>query len=171
MPSKKKNKTRSTAKSAKKARGRAMKAKTARKPAKKQSTRKRVAQRRTVRDRKKAPSVSAETELKREFQSRNLTAASRASARQSEDFEGVSRAEQADSESVDELVDEGNLFEAGAVAGVQEADDADGREVHTHELPEGERYANPRSVLRRQNGVEACHAGVVTEFPLVGQPV
>ena len=80
--------------------------------------------------------MSAETELKREFQRRNLTAASRASARQSQDFEGISRAEQADSESVDELVEEGNLFEAGAVAGVQEADEADEREVRTHELPE-----------------------------------
>jgi hypothetical protein len=56
--------------------------------------------------------------------------------RQSGDFEGVSRSEQADSESVDELVEEGNLFEAGAVAGVEESDNADEREVHTHEVPE-----------------------------------
>jgi N utilization substance protein A len=56
--------------------------------------------------------------------------------RQSGDFEGLSRAEQADSESVDELVEEGNTFEAGAVAGVEEADTADEREVHTHEVPE-----------------------------------
>lgn len=55
---------------------------------------------------------------------------------QSGDLEGLSRAEQADSESVDELVEEGNVFEAGAVAGVQEADDQDTREVHTHEVPE-----------------------------------
>jgi hypothetical protein len=58
------------------------------------------------------------------------------SARQSADFEGLSRVEQADSESVDELVEEGNIFEAGAVAGVEEADDQDTREVHTHEVPE-----------------------------------
>ena len=57
-------------------------------------------------------------------------------ARQSGDLEGLSRAEQADSESVDELVEEGNVFEAGAVAGVEEADDEDNREVHTHEVPE-----------------------------------
>jgi hypothetical protein len=56
--------------------------------------------------------------------------------RQSGDFEGASRSEQADSESVDELAEEGNLFEAGAVAGVEEADNADEREVHTHEVPE-----------------------------------
>jgi len=60
----------------------------------------------------------------------------RALSRRPEDLAGVSRAEQADSESVDELVQEGNLFEAGAVAGVQEADDADEKEVHTRELPE-----------------------------------
>jgi N utilization substance protein A len=58
------------------------------------------------------------------------------SSRQSGDLEGLSRAEQADSESVNELVEEGNVFEAGAVAGVEEADDQDTREVHTHELPE-----------------------------------
>ena len=44
--------------------------------------------------------------------------------------------EQADSESVDELVEEGNVFEAGAVAGVERADDEDTREVHTHEVSE-----------------------------------
>jgi hypothetical protein len=59
----------------------------------------------------------------------------RASDRES-DFEGLSRAEEADSESVDELVEEGNVFEAGAVAGVEAADDEDTKEVRTHELPE-----------------------------------
>ena len=80
--------------------------------------------------------MSAQKELKREFQNRNPVEGARSAARQSEDFEGVSRAQQADSESVDELLEEGNSFEAGAVAGVQEADDADEKEVHTHELPE-----------------------------------
>lgn len=58
------------------------------------------------------------------------------SGRQAGDLQGLSRAEQADSESVDELVEEGNLFEGGAVAGVEEADNADEREVHTGEVPE-----------------------------------
>ena len=58
------------------------------------------------------------------------------SGRQSGDLQGLSRAEEADSESVDELVEEGNLFEAGAVAGVEEANSADEIEVHTHEVPE-----------------------------------
>ena len=55
---------------------------------------------------------------------------------QSEDFQGLSRAEEADSESVDELVEEGNAFEAGAVAGVEQADNADEKEVDTHQVPE-----------------------------------
>ena len=67
---------------------------------------------------------------------KNRIAAGRAASRQSGDLQGLSRAQQADSESVDELVEEGNLFEAGAVAGVEEADNADEREVHTREMPE-----------------------------------
>ena len=49
---------------------------------------------------------------------------------------GLSRREEADSESVDELLEEGNSFEAGVVAGVEEAGDSDEKEVHTHEVPE-----------------------------------
>jgi hypothetical protein len=59
-----------------------------------------------------------------------------ASDRQSGDLVGLSQVEDADSESVDELVEEGNVFEAGAVAGVEAADDEDTQEVHTHEFPE-----------------------------------
>ena len=55
---------------------------------------------------------------------------------QSGDFQGLSRSEDADSESVEELLEEGNTFEAGVVSGVEEADDADESEVHTHEVPE-----------------------------------
>ena len=55
---------------------------------------------------------------------------------QSGDLQGLSRRERADSESVDELLEEGNAFEADAVSGVEEADNTDEREVHTHEVPE-----------------------------------
>jgi hypothetical protein len=55
---------------------------------------------------------------------------------QSGDLQGLSRRERADSESVDELLEEGNAFEADVVKGVEEAGDAEGREVHTHEVPE-----------------------------------
>lgn len=52
------------------------------------------------------------------------------------DSQGLSTAETVDSESVAELIDEGNTFEAGAVEGVEEADNADEREVRTREFPE-----------------------------------
>jgi len=34
------------------------------------------------------------------------------------------------------LLEEGNAFEADVVAGVENADDADEKEVRTHEVPE-----------------------------------
>jgi len=58
------------------------------------------------------------------------------SGRQSGDLQGLSSVEGADSESVDELLEEGNAFEAGAVSGVEDADAADEKEVRTHERPE-----------------------------------
>jgi hypothetical protein len=66
--------------------------------------------------------------------SRDLTGPG--SAGQSGDLQGLSNMEGADSESVDELIEEGNAFEAGVVTGVEEADDSGVREVHTHEVPE-----------------------------------
>ena len=58
------------------------------------------------------------------------------SAGQSGDLQGLSDIENADSESVDELIEEGNAFEADAVMGVERADDSDEKEVRTHEVPE-----------------------------------
>jgi hypothetical protein len=58
------------------------------------------------------------------------------SAGQSGDLQGLPGHQGADSESVDELLEEGNAFEADAVSGVEAADDADEQEVHTHEVPE-----------------------------------
>jgi len=55
---------------------------------------------------------------------------------QSGDTEGVSRDELADSESVEELLEEGQAFEAGIVEGVENAPDADQGEVRTREVPE-----------------------------------
>jgi hypothetical protein len=55
---------------------------------------------------------------------------------QSGDLQGLSNLAGANSESVDELLEEGNAFEADAVKGVQDAGDADEREVHTHEVPQ-----------------------------------
>lgn len=42
----------------------------------------------------------------------------------------------ADFESVEELAEEGNAFEAGIVSGVEDAPDADAGEVHTREVIE-----------------------------------
>ncbi|MGE5114736.1 MAG: hypothetical protein ACM3JB_28070 [Acidobacteriaceae bacterium] len=42
----------------------------------------------------------------------------------------------ADSESVEELAEEGNAFEADAIYGVENAKDPDVAEVTTHEIPE-----------------------------------
>jgi hypothetical protein len=61
---------------------------------------------------------------------------------QSGDLQGLSNAEGADSESVDELLEEGNAFEADVVKGVEDAGDADGGEVRTHEVPRRSRRAS-----------------------------
>jgi hypothetical protein len=58
------------------------------------------------------------------------------SGEQSGDLQGLVRPEGADSQSVDELLEEGNAFEADAVIGVEDAGDAEGKEVRTHEVPE-----------------------------------
>jgi hypothetical protein len=55
---------------------------------------------------------------------------------QSGDLQGLSNSAGADSESVDELLEEGNAFEAEVVEGVQNVPDADQGEIRTHEVPE-----------------------------------
>jgi hypothetical protein len=52
------------------------------------------------------------------------------------DLQGLSNRPTADSESVEELLEEGNALEAEAVQGVENALDADQGEVRTHEVPE-----------------------------------
>jgi hypothetical protein len=55
---------------------------------------------------------------------------------QSGDLQGLSNVQRAGSESVDELLEEGNAFEADVVKGVEDAEDADEGEVRTHEVPQ-----------------------------------
>lgn len=55
---------------------------------------------------------------------------------QSGDLQGLSDVEAADSESVDELLEEGNAFEADVVSGVERAGNENQKEVRTHEVPE-----------------------------------
>lgn len=58
------------------------------------------------------------------------------SAGQAGDTIGLSTEELADSESVAELVEEGQAYEAGIVSGVENALDADQGEVRTHQVTE-----------------------------------
>jgi hypothetical protein len=54
---------------------------------------------------------------------------------QAGDTEGLSEEESVDSESVEELVEEGQAFEAGVISGVENAPDADQGEVRTRQVP------------------------------------
>jgi hypothetical protein len=66
----------------------------------------------------------------------NLDEAETDSAGQSGDIQGMSRAAKADSESVEELAEEGNSYEAAVVDGVENAKDPDVSEVFTRQVPE-----------------------------------
>jgi hypothetical protein len=52
------------------------------------------------------------------------------------DLQGISIVEDVDSESADELLEEGQAFEAGIVSGVEKAGNAEESEVVTHEVLE-----------------------------------
>jgi hypothetical protein len=67
------------------------------------------------------------------------------SAGQSGDTQGLSDAEDVDSESVEELVEEGQSFEAGVVAGVEDADASPG-EVRSKQVREDD---VPREYLEK----------------------
>ena len=58
------------------------------------------------------------------------------SAGQSGDTQGLSDVAEAGGESVEELVEEGQSFEADVIDGVEDAPDADVAEVHTREVPQ-----------------------------------
>jgi hypothetical protein len=67
------------------------------------------------------------------------------SAGQSGDLQQLPDDSDADSESVEELLEEGNSFEAEVVDGVESAKDADVSEVRTRQVPEDdvpEEYLN-----------------------------
>ena len=58
------------------------------------------------------------------------------SAGQSGDTQGLSNVPEAGSQSVEELVEEGQSFEAEVISGVEDAPDADAAEIHTKQVPE-----------------------------------
>ena len=123
----------------------ATKKKTKKKPAKKAATSKKKflkkkkgalrkkAVRKTARAAKKRVRGKSQTVDNVAYEPEGLSARS---GGQSGDLQGLSNRAGANSESVDELLEEGNAFEAEVVKGVQDAGDADEGEVHTHEVPE-----------------------------------
>jgi hypothetical protein len=58
------------------------------------------------------------------------------SAGQSGDLQQLRDSAFADSESIEELVEEGNAYEAGILSGVENAKDPDVDEVRTRQVPE-----------------------------------
>jgi hypothetical protein len=79
---------------------------------------------------------SAVEEKSLDLESIGLKGRRSASAVQSGDLQGISHVEGSDSESVEELIEEGNAFEADIVSGVERAGDDDEQEVRTREVPE-----------------------------------
>jgi transcription termination/antitermination protein NusA len=69
------------------------------------------------------------------------------SAGQSGDVEGLSDEPEASSDSVEDLVESGQYYEAEVVEGVEDAPDADVAEVTTHERPETENENIPEEEL------------------------
>jgi len=143
MATRKKSKKKST--TSKKSAGRKASAKP---PARKQKAAKKLARRKTVPKKAAKKKAVAETSAKKTRSgtgktSRNRSLGARSSAfspetsgLESGDLQGLSNAESADSESVDELLEEGNAFEAGVVAGVEDSRGREGKEVRTREVPE-----------------------------------
>src|SRR5689334_8087485 len=132
MPTKKKTKKKA-AKTRAKVKVRAVKKKAAKAKARSQKP---VAKKRTgkpkkqLRKRKRTRTVEPVS-----FSVEKRASRSGRSGQLSGDLQGLSRSEGADSESVAELLDEGNPFEAEVVSGV-EAAGTDEKEVRTHEVPE-----------------------------------
>jgi hypothetical protein len=132
MPTKKKSRKKTTPK---------------KKASKKKSLKKKATTKKPVRKKK---SILAESSVRRnisgpagrtsEVNSAMLTRGRRGlgpdAGGQSGDIQALPRDEDVDSESVEELEEEGQAFEAEVVSGVENAPDADRGEVRTREVPE-----------------------------------
>lgn len=111
------------------------KAKSAPKPALKKASKKKTA--------KKPPRGKANSAELAGYQRKGLGSFT---GGQSGDLQGISSRSGVDSESVTELLEEGQAFEAEAVSGVENAADPDVSEVTTHQFPEDdvpEEYQDP----------------------------
>jgi hypothetical protein len=110
----------------------------------KKASKKKLAPKKVMRPKKAAPKKKA-ARSKRRAQGKRQSEGTVAfepkglgsdSAGQSGDLQGLSNTAGADSESVDELLEEGNAFEAEAVEGVENVPDADRGGIRTREVPE-----------------------------------
>ena len=135
MPTKKqiKKKPVSKKKAAKRNPKKRASAKAASKPASKKSLAKKTLRGKAARRSKKPPRGKNQAVDVVTFEPSGLGSRS---AGQSGDLQGLSNRRRASSESVNELLEEGNAFEADIVKGVEDAGDADESEVRTHEVPE-----------------------------------
>jgi len=102
--------------------------------AKKVAKRKAAAKKKPIRRKKIA--TRAKAEVVNPVAIRGRRGLGSASGGQSGDTQGLSRKENIDSESVEELAEEGQSFEAEVVGGVENAKDPDQGEVTTSEVPE-----------------------------------
>ena len=122
----------------------ARKKKSAKKPArpkkkeilkKKLASAKRVTKKKPAR-RKKQSAPRTPAEVSNPIVSPNRRGLGPGAGGQSGDNQGLSRKESADSESVEELSEEGQEYEAEVISGVENARDPDQGEVTTKEVPE-----------------------------------
>jgi hypothetical protein len=122
----------------------ARKKKSAKKPArpkkkeilkKKLASAKRVTKKKPAR-RKKQSAPRTPAEVSNPIVSPNRRGLGPGAGGQSGDNQGPSRKESADSESVEELTEEGQEYEAEVISGVENARDPDQGEVTTKEVPE-----------------------------------
>jgi hypothetical protein len=113
------------------------KTKTKPKSSKKKALKASATSRKTIAAKKRKPAKKKVVAKRRSAQSKEFSfkGPEARSGRQSGDLQGLSRREGADSESIAELIEEGNTFEAEVLSGV-EAADADEGEVEAHEVPE-----------------------------------
>jgi len=102
----------------------------------KSAPKKKAAAKRKSARRKAASSRRGKQEVTNPVTIRGRRGLGAASGGQSGDTQGLSQRESVDSESVTELAEEGQDFEAEAVSGVENARDPDEGEVTTTEVPE-----------------------------------
>lgn len=128
-----KTKAKPTKKSSGRTKSKVTRGKAKAKPAKKKTTTRKV----VAKKRAAAPAASIPT---RKSRKRNQASARPTikgdSGAESGDLQGLGTIAEADSESAEELLEEGNAFEAGVVEGVEEAGDEPEREVHTRQVRE-----------------------------------